>query len=320
MSPLVDLAILLTLGVAAYTGKQEGALMMALEILSLSLASVTAFLFYTALGSLIHKLGSNVSLSRIVAFVLLWVVVEIAGAVLVRVWLFHRWHISLHLTRAARLGGAILNSLKYSVIIVLALISLSALPGLSSAKAAIAESFIGGQLLILSGPVKEWLAGGLGHDLAEAFNFYTVTTDPESTKRIDLGFTTSGPVNEAAETAMLKLVNHERLSRGLEPLRLNVEARGVARSYATKLFAEGFFSHLDNEGNTPFDRLKAAGIRYNAAGENLALAPTLQLAHQGLMNSPGHRANILNSHYHTVGIGIIDGGPYGLMIAQEFTD
>ena len=68
------------------------------------------------------------------------------------------------------------------------------------------------------------------------------------------------------------------------------------------------------------ERGDVIGGRKNAAGENLALAPTLQLAHDGLMKSPGHRANILSTNYRTVGIGIVDGGPYGLMVTQDFTD
>jgi uncharacterized protein YkwD len=94
----------------------------------------------------------------------------------------------------------------------------------------------------------------------------------------------------------------------------------VARAYSTKMLAEGFFSHVDRQGNTPFDRMTAGDVEYKSAGENLALAPTLLMAHQGLMNSPGHRANILKAEYGTVGIGIIDAGAHGLMVTQNFTD
>jgi len=66
--------------------------------------------------------------------------------------------------------------------------------------------------------------------------------------------------------------------------------------------------------------MRAAGIRYLTAGENLALAPTLQVAHNGLMNSPGHRANILHAQFGRLGIGILDGGIRGLMVSQEFRD
>jgi uncharacterized protein YkwD len=64
--------------------------------------------------------------------------------------------------------------------------------------------------------------------------------------------------------------------------------------------------------------MNKAGVKFRTAGENLALAPTLQLAHTGLMNSPGHRANILRPEFGRLGIGIMDGGYHGIMVSQEF--
>jgi uncharacterized protein YkwD len=84
------------------------------------------------------------------------------------------------------------------------------------------------------------------------------------------------------------------------------------------MFARGYFAHISPEGTTPADRVKAANIRFLITGENLALGPTLKICHTGLMNSPGHRANILHKSYGRVGIGIMDGGLRGLMITQEF--
>jgi uncharacterized protein YkwD len=54
------------------------------------------------------------------------------------------------------------------------------------------------------------------------------------------------------------------------------------------------------------------------AGENLAMAQSLNIAHDGLMKSPGHRANILRLHFGRVGIGVLDGGRDGLMVTQNF--
>jgi len=119
---------------------------------------------------------------------------------------------------------------------------------------------------------------------------------------------------------VLVLLNHERTTRGLPALTFNDTARTVARAHSTDMFARGYFSHINPEGKNPFDRMRAGGVKFGSAGENLALAPTLALAHTGLMNSPGHRANILSPNYTTVGIGIVDGGPYGLMVTQDFTD
>jgi uncharacterized protein YkwD len=64
--------------------------------------------------------------------------------------------------------------------------------------------------------------------------------------------------------------------------------------------------------------MRRDNVRFSTAGENLALAPTVQIAHTGLMNSPGHRANILRPQFGRVGIGIMDGGRRGLMVTQNF--
>jgi uncharacterized protein YkwD len=66
--------------------------------------------------------------------------------------------------------------------------------------------------------------------------------------------------------------------------------------------------------------MKDAHVQFKSAGENLALAQTMEIAHRNLMNSPGHRANILQTAFGRVGIGIMDGGFYGLMVSQEFRD
>jgi uncharacterized protein YkwD len=64
--------------------------------------------------------------------------------------------------------------------------------------------------------------------------------------------------------------------------------------------------------------MRAANVEFLTAGENLALAHSLSIAHNGLMNSPGHRANILNPSFGRLGIGILDGGFHGLIVSQEF--
>jgi uncharacterized protein YkwD len=117
---------------------------------------------------------------------------------------------------------------------------------------------------------------------------------------------------------MLELVNQERVAAGLKPLAPDPELTEVARRHSADMFARGYFAHDTPEGRDPFDRMRGANVRFVTAGENLALAPTVQVAHRGLMNSPGHRANILYPQFGRVGIGIMDGGIRGLMISQEF--
>ena len=120
-----------------------------------------------------------------------------------------------------------------------------------------------------------------------------------------------------AERAMLRAINQARREGGLRPLAWCESCAEVARAHSHDMYRDGYFSHEDLDGNDPFDRMKAAQISYGAAGENLALAPTVEEVHEGLMTSPDHRENILRPAFHEVGIGIYE-GPFGLMCTQLF--
>ncbi|MFL6228552.1 MAG: CvpA family protein [Pyrinomonadaceae bacterium] len=146
-----------------------------------------------------------------------------------------------------------------------------------------------------------------------------LTIKPESGETVQLGYTVESPrPRPDLEAEMLVLVNGERAAVGLKPLAPDSELTEVARRHSIDMFARGYFAHVTPEGLSPFDRMTAAGVKFRTAGENLALAPTLRIAHTGLMNSPGHRANILQPAFGRLGIGIVDGGRRGLMVSQEF--
>jgi hypothetical protein len=150
-----------------------------------------------------------------------------------------------------------------------------------------------------------------------------ITRDPGTEngeeKFTKLPFTVKQPdVRPDLEAEMLRLVNKERSQRGLAPLKADPKLTAVARKHSVDMLARGYFSHYTPEGVDPFARMRNDDIHFLAAGENVALAPTLLQAHTGLMHSPGHRANILNPAFGRMGIGIEDGGIYGLMITQDF--
>lgn len=156
-------------------------------------------------------------------------------------------------------------------------------------------------------------------DEAVAKTINKVTIDPESVKSVRLPFTVSNPEPRPdLEAEMLDMLNEERRKKGLDPLQADEESRTVARNHSLDMFSRGYFSHISPEGQTPGNRMRKGGVRFLTSGENLALGQTLLICHNGLMNSPGHRANILNPAYGRVGIGILDGGKYGLMITQNF--
>lgn len=146
-----------------------------------------------------------------------------------------------------------------------------------------------------------------------------LTIQPESSERVQLPYTVADTKPRPdLEAQMLEMVNREREAVGLKPLAPDPELTEVARRHSADMFARGYFAHVTPEGRSPFDRINEAGVRYRTAGENLALAPTLPIAHKGLMNSPGHRANILRPEFGRLGIGIMDGGRRGLMVTQNF--
>jgi len=172
----------------------------------------------------------------------------------------------------------------------------------------------------LSGPA-EWVEAQLApiFDPAVRRTLQALMVQPESRTSIPLKFTVQDPrPRPDLESRMLELVNDERARHGLKPLAPDPEIAATARAHSREMFARGYFSHVSPDGKDLGDRLRRDKVRYLTAGENLALAPTLASAHRGLMNSPGHRANILRPQFGRLGIGVLDGGPHGLMVTQNF--
>ncbi len=318
----IDVAIVLFVAYCGYVGARRGLLLVGLELVSFVVAAVVALALYHPAGAALKSwAGMTTALANVSAFLLIWMLVELTAALIIRFAAVPRLPAKFATTRSSQIGGATLNAAKGAVLLVVGLILFSGLPLSASAKRPVTDSFLAERLLASGGWLQQSIAGGLGRDLGESLTIFTAPISPHDNRRIELGFkTTSGHVDDAAENQMLDLINHERTSRGLSALTINDKARAVARTYSQRMLAEGLFSHIDNDGKSPFDRMRAGGVEFGIAGENLALAPTLQLAHKGLMNSPGHRANILRPAFRTVGIGIIDAGPYGLMVTQNFTD
>ena len=106
------------------------------------------------------------------------------------------------------------------------------------------------------------------------------------------------------EQEVLRLVNIERQKAGLNPFTLSAELSHVARDKSKDMAHNNYFSHQSPTRGSPFDMMRAYEINYRTAGENIAKGYNLAaLVVNGWMNSPGHRANILNSSFNTLGVG-----------------
>ncbi|MFS0558908.1 CAP-associated domain-containing protein [Brevibacillus sp. 179-C9.3 HS] len=113
-------------------------------------------------------------------------------------------------------------------------------------------------------------------------------------------------VNAAYERQILDLVNVSRYRYKLPPLQWNEKAADVARNHSIDMEGNNFFDHVSaTTGSNPFDRMKAASLSYSMAGENIAAGYTDAIeAHEGWMNSPGHRKNVLEKGFTQLGVGV----------------
>ena len=115
----------------------------------------------------------------------------------------------------------------------------------------------------------------------------------------------------AYEGEVVRLVNEIRRENGLKPLTQDWQLSRVARYKSQDMKDLGYFSHTSPTYGSPFDMMRAFGISYRTAGENIARGyQTPEAVVNAWMSSPGHRANILNSSYTHIGVGYVSSGSY----------
>lgn len=113
------------------------------------------------------------------------------------------------------------------------------------------------------------------------------------------------------ETEVIRLVNVRRNSAGLKSLTADMELSRVARIKSQDMCNKNYFSHTSPTYGTPFQMMKDFGITYRSAGENIAMGQrTPSEVVNAWMNSPGHRANILNESFTRIGVGYVSSGNY----------
>ena len=115
----------------------------------------------------------------------------------------------------------------------------------------------------------------------------------------------------AYEQEVVRLVNAERAKYGLSAMTEDWELSRVARYKSQDMHDNRYFAHSSPTYGTPFQMIRAFGLSYRAAGENIAMGyPTPAAVVAGWMNSEGHRANILSGSYTKIGVGYVADGHY----------
>lgn len=315
----IDLFIIFALIYYAYSGYRYGFLRVFFDIAALVISFSVSLFTYSKVGSIINRsFQMKESFSAMLSFFIVWFVAELILYVV-----FHFISIKLpekiKTSDLNRYAGIIPSILKGLLIISIFASVLATLPFPTSLKDEILKSKIGHPLAKNVKFLDNATNKIFGDALKESVEFMTIK--PGSDEKLTLDFKTKNvTIDTESESKMLQLINEERKKAGLNELTINEKAVEVARKHSRDMFERGYFAHVNPDGLSPFDRMEKGGVTFMVAGENLALAPDVDMAHKGLMDSPGHRANILSPDFKRVGIGVIDGGKYGKMFTQNFTD
>jgi len=318
----IDLFIVVGVLIFAIDGLRAGFIGGVLELLGFLVSLVFAFLLFSKVSVVFTKFFSiPESFATAAGFLLVWFIVE-SLYYFIGKFLLSKIPSQIQTHLANRLSGvvpAVINGLVFSAFL---LTLFTALPVPGTLKSAIFGSQIGNFLISRTNQLEKPLQNVFGPAVADVQKSLTfLTIIPESRQVVDLKFTQKElRLDPVSEEKMLSLVNHERTERGLKALVADSAIRDVARAHSRDMFQRGYFSHYSPEGEDAGSRLTNAGVAFIIAGENLAYAPDVIRAHDGLMDSSGHRRNILTPEFGRVGIGVIDGGVYGKMFTQVFTD
>lgn len=132
-----------------------------------------------------------------------------------------------------------------------------------------------------------------------------IITGNMENKRTEIYGSPSVERSKGYEDLLYELTNAERKKFGLPLLKPGEKVQHTAREHSQDMASNHYFSHTNLIGQSPFDRMDEDHILYRTAGENLAYGQWSAIfAHEGLMNSPGHRENILQEDFEYVGIGV----------------
>lgn len=321
---MIDALVVLAIGLLLVRGWYRGFIREGMDLAVLVVGAVLAFRLAGPVGSVVAAVSDiSPDVARFIGGILVFFAVGIAGAIGVR-WLEQTTRLP-GLNVANRIGGAGLAAAWGLFLTTIFLTLAVVLPMPTTVANAVDDSAVARTLTDPDGLPQSVFNGLAGDGIIETVlelrhlvgtrqvvieGDEAVEFPPADPNRLE-------PDPESARR-IFDLVNESRIEAGVDPIAWSDALVEVGEGHARDMYVNGYFSHVSPTTGTVADRLFAAGITYRIAGENLALAATPDDTHRGLMDSPGHRRNILLEDYTRVGIAVID-GPLGLMTVQVFT-
>ncbi|HVB65380.1 MAG TPA: CvpA family protein [Nitrolancea sp.] len=316
----VDGVLVLIVLVSALSGIRRGFLRGAIDLVAIVVSLIVASYSYHRAADLISsKIHMSDVVANVIGFIAVMLVVQIVFAIFVIAPLTpiittaRRIPISKELDALLGVIPGAIKGLALATALVLVLVLTSFGSGMDQP---LGQSTVATYLLSGANQTLQRADGHVGINLAD----FMFVVEPSSKTGMTLPFTVTSGLRESPsdEQKMLQELNDSRAAHGLAPLKDDPQLRAVAAAHSSEMLQLGYFSHTSPLHGTPTDRAQAAGIPFTALGENIAYAPTVDVAERGLMRSPGHRANILSTEFTRVGIGVVV-TPFGTrMFTQEF--
>lgn len=318
---MLDFVLGIYLSGLAIRGWMRGLVKELLDLAALVIGAVVAFRMSGPLGDfLADRFDVTPEWARIGAGITLFVLIGVGATVLA--YSVGRVMRAIGLNLPNRLLGAAFGLAWGVVLIVIVATILLALP--LPVEDTLAESEV---VTALAGPEAlprqafQKLAGddvldtllALGSKLGQS----RVVLDEDDVVAIDPAEPDQLVGEPKASAELLALTNRERLAVDENPLAWSDILAAVARRHAEEMYLEGYVSHVSPTTGIVVDRVRAAGVNLFVVGENLALASNARAVHDGFMDSPGHRENLLRPEFDRIGIASVR-GPLGLMVVQVF--
>jgi uncharacterized protein YkwD len=296
------------------------------ELVAFGLGLVAAFSAFDTMGRFVHaQIGLGQTVAGFGSFLLVLVVVHaLTQAPVSRVarWLNEG---AGHLSVGARRVVAAMPALGVAGILITLLLSVMMVLPVAGLAPVVTGSVLGSQIVSHTGLVQSRVRLLLLPPAGDSKRI--LESDPVSNPGEDAFLKLQFPADlvpqpdPPAEDHMLQKLNQARAQVGLSPLRSDPLLQQAAREHSADMYRRHYFSHRTPDGKTPYDRLHDLRFHYVTAGENIAFAPDGDQAWTSLMNSPDHRANILNPDFRCVGIGAYKGlNGYEEMFTQDFAD
>lgn len=314
---IVDLVLIGLFLFAIADGLKRGFLYLSIDLLVLLVSITLALVFDEWAGKLIAGwFGLPAGFERVVGFFLVFCLSEWATGFLLRT-VYRLLPPSTRHSLTNRVLG-VLPALTKQLILVFLLINLTvALPVVASVGTEITESRFGRHFIARNDTIQTVVRSIVEPAVREVLRF--ITTTERDGRPIPLSVPSDDwQLTEGMEQQLVERVNKERGSRGLSTLQWDASLAGVARAHSDDMIKRQYFAHVNPDGESAADRADRGGVSYTLIAENLAVAPNVEVAHTGLMESQGHRENILHADVERIGVGVYSHDLYGIVVTELF--